>query len=144
DPITTADIPAAVLIWLQVVGGFAALANGMWLPFGYLRQREEERRRIPAWMRLFFVVTGTLGLACYAVALIFGLASLGRDSGDPVGRTAVTIYVLALSASGVLFILEAGVPFLLGVFKMRFGRIYALAKLSFKEALRRRILYAFS
>jgi hypothetical protein len=41
-------------------------------------------------------------------------------------------------------LLAAGLPFALGLASVRFRRIWALAKLSFKEAIRNRVLYGFS
>src|SRR5262249_44829285 len=51
---------------------------------------------------------------------------------------------LLLTGSGVCALLAVAVVFLRGFLALRGRRIYAIAKLSFKEALRRRCLYAFS
>src|SRR5207248_10860804 len=49
-----------------------------------------------------------------------------------------------LFTGGLLALVVVLVPFLLNVLALRWRRIFALAGLCFKEALRRRVLWAFS
>ncbi|MGL4552994.1 MAG: ABC transporter permease, partial [Gemmataceae bacterium] len=51
---------------------------------------------------------------------------------------------LFLTGGGLAALLVVGLPFLENVLALRSRRVFAIALLSFKEALRRRVLYAFS
>ncbi len=55
----------------------------------------------------------------------------------------MTYQGLFIFGGGLFAILAAGLSFFRSVAHMRFRRIFAIAKLSFKEAIRRRILYVF-
>jgi hypothetical protein len=144
DPMTWGDVPAGVMIWFQVAGGFAFIGTLLWLIFAWPRKRRQDREAIPRWQMLYFVATFTLGVICYVLSAIFGLIVLGRDPGDRLGSIALTGYLTLLTASGVFFVAEVALPFVLNLFSQRTRRIFAIAKLSFKEALRRRVLYVFS
>ncbi len=48
-----------------------------------------------------------------------------------------------LAIAGALALLGFGEPFFLDLFRLRWRRVYALAKLSFKEAVRRRVVWVF-
>lgn len=144
DPLSWSDVPTGVLIWFQVVGGFAFLATLLWLVFRWPRKRRRDREAVPPWQRLFFLATFALGAVCYLVGSILGAILASRDPGERGYAALSTAYQVTLAASGVFFVAMVSMPFLANLFAERWRRIYALAKLSFKEALRRRVLYVFS
>jgi hypothetical protein len=143
DPLQWGDLLGGVLAWCQAVGGFSAVGLLLWLLFGLPQMKAHDRAAIPRWQVLLF--TGALGLSvvCY---IVFGVIALGISE-RPLDRPPTRLemaYTLFGSAAGLLAFLAASLPFWLHVPRLSFRRIYALAKLSFKEAIRRRVLYAFS
>ena len=54
------------------------------------------------------------------------------------------ILAIALTVGGAGGLVAAGLPFAVGLSSLRFRRIWALTKLTFKEAIRNRVLYGFS
>lgn len=140
DPLRAEDLPAGLMQWLQSAGGFATVGLVLFLLLGLPRLTKEERDRIPGWMKSLFLVSAVLSAIGYVVFAIVGLANINSDPNSAGPIWAFRILAFAAGCAIVPVI----TPFLLGVSKMRFRRIYALAKLSFKEAIRRRVLYAFS
>lgn len=148
DPPQLADLPGGIVIWLQAAGGFAALALVLWLLLGLPRLGARDRAAVPGWMRSLFVLLTLATFLLYAVAGIGLAAGLGQADPEAVALgktpTGARVITLALTLAGACALLAISLPFLQNIGAMRARRIYALAKLSFKEAVRRRILYAFS
>jgi ABC-type transport system involved in multi-copper enzyme maturation permease subunit len=153
DPLRLEDVPAGLISWLQDAGGFAAAGLVLWLVFGLPRWRPKERASVPAWQSKLFVAAtalAALGYAVYFVLFLFAPRPAPAPAGPapsgaapPLGPLAlVQSYVLALA--GACAMVPVGVPFVRNLSQLRFRRIYALAKLSFKEAVRRRAVYACS
>lgn len=143
DPMRIQDVPGELLSWIQSAGGWAAFGVLVWLLFGYTRMRAEDRARIAPWQKGLFllcIVVSILGYLYAGGVLI--LTSLPRFRGefDKYFR----FYMIGLATGGVGALAAAAMPFLLGLSTLRFRRIWALAKLSFKEAVRNRVLYGFS
>jgi hypothetical protein len=135
DPWTLADVPAGVMVWFQVVGGFALAGAVLFALLGWPRYRKQDRDRVSPLLRLFFVVATAFSLVCYAIA---GL-TFTRETSERVRLAAEGIMTLG----GVASVLAAGLPFLFGCLSLSPRRIFALAKLSFKEAISRKILLVF-
>src|SRR4051812_15380575 len=76
DPLAAADIPAGVMTWFQVVGGFSFLGLVLWFAIGLPRLRPEDRGRIPGWLSTLFVGTSLAAAVCYVLALLAGLFAL--------------------------------------------------------------------
>src|SRR5262249_46834744 len=98
------------------------------------------------WQSGLFTASLILGVLAYAGALLF-LILVSTTDASPEERIYQRLdrwYNIFLALGGACGVVAVGVPFLRNVAAMRFRRIYALAKLSFKEAIRRRVLYAFS
>jgi ABC-type transport system involved in multi-copper enzyme maturation permease subunit len=144
DPWTWTDFWPSVTVWLQVVGGFCFLGIVLFVLLGWPRFRRQDREGVPRWLRLTFAACAIAGGACYVIAGMFASMTIGREGTDRIGRFALGGYESMLTLAGFFCVLAVGVPFVRGLFALRFRRIYALAKLSFKEAVRRRILYAFA
>jgi ABC-type transport system involved in multi-copper enzyme maturation permease subunit len=142
EPLLLADLPAGVITWIQVVGGFASVGIVLWLLLGLPKMHPRDRAAIPRWRVKLFVA-----LVCLA-PIFYALGGLGMlvDRGQPSTLTRLVggpMQTAFLVAGGLCAIIAAGMPFFLNVVAMRLRRIFALAKLSFKEAVRRRVLYAF-
>jgi ABC-type transport system involved in multi-copper enzyme maturation permease subunit len=144
DPWTWADLAPSVMVWFQVVGGFCFLGILLFVLLGWPRFRQQDRDRIPRWLKLNFIACSLVGLVCYVVAIAFGTLTIGREGTDRLARFALGGYESMLTVAGIFCVLAVGVSFVRGLFSLRSRRIFALAKLSFKEAIRRRILYAFA
>src|SRR5579885_649016 len=143
DPLRYSDLPAMFVSWVQDVGGFAMLAIVLWLLFGYLRMRPVEEARIPGWMTTVFLWSVVAAVLAYLAALVVGGIELIRTGTFPVAEAVtrpadrkIGVIGWCLFAGGAFALLAVGLPFLLGLASVRARRIFALAKLSFKEALR--------
>lgn len=171
EPLKLADVPAMVQSWVLVAGGFAVAALVLWLlaqalaGLGPPGKRPE--RPWAAWL-----LTGLLGgvaLAVVAGALprlwtvlrwdapglkeptrpLFQLTSPIVQSVDGALGQVVSRGLASTVAFGCFFLaaiglVAAAVPMLHNVRKLRGRRIWALTRLTIKEAIRSRILWAFS
>ena len=157
DPLKIASFPADVGNWLLTAGAVAAFALVIWLLVRVLRgpgpMRDE--RRLSAGGYLFFVMA--LGLALLllpaglqAVWNSFGWTEPGKSAPSASLRdqvfTAQESYIVS-PYEGVLVRYGAAcalavvlLPVLGNLSRLKLRRIGALAKLSFKEAVRRRVL----
>jgi ABC-type transport system involved in multi-copper enzyme maturation permease subunit len=140
DPMRFQDIPAELLTWVQTAGGWAVFGVFIWLVVFYPRMRAEEQARIPSWQRGIFQASLFISLAGYLASLVLFLVS--RAMKNPASIEKYQSLVLTLAGAGG--IIAVGVPFLRSLPSLRIRRIGALAKLSFKEAVRKKVLYAFS
>src|SRR5712691_4884349 len=159
EPFQFKDIPSAVPTWLQEVGGFAAFSLAIVvavLLWQFFFGRRPARDAEPG--RKSFVRSGAFKVLVALVALLylaaFGArlpylfrligASLSEDTSPPPAPMPTRLEEWLLTSAGACALLVAALPLLLDLFKFRWRRIWAIAKLSFKEALRRRILWVFS
>jgi ABC-type transport system involved in multi-copper enzyme maturation permease subunit len=144
--------------WLTDAGGFAAIGLVIWILVVLLRTPPPtpgiERRPLISKLMWTF---GAAALVAYVVALVLTIlagmnapeaqTTIGPD-GRPVviPRPQTTLEWLqgwALAIAGLLAICGFAEPFVRDLFRLRWRRIGALAKLSFKEAIRRRVVWAF-
>jgi ABC-type transport system involved in multi-copper enzyme maturation permease subunit len=139
--------------WLQDAGGFAMVGLALWILNGFLNPVNEvlpngkKRNRLvgPGMM-----LAAGIALIIYLIALALTFVVAGETPatpryvflGHPLTRMD-TALEMALAAAGLVAIIGFGGPFLCDCFRLRWGRIYALAKLSFKEAVRRRVVWVF-
>ncbi len=158
DPLRLQNLPYGIVQWIHTVGGFAMVGLLAWLVFDWMRRRPAERAVVPLLQRRFVQVCTVL--ACLAYLLVtpmwayelvmfcFGANIYPTPNGgavDVVWNPAFLEYEsICLFTGGVLALLVVLSPFLLNVLSLRWRRIMALAGLSFKEALGRRVLWAFS
>jgi ABC-type transport system involved in multi-copper enzyme maturation permease subunit len=146
DPLRAQDLPAGLMIWVQVAGGFAMFGLLLWLLLGLTRWRAADRARVPAWQtNLFLLFTALAGLS-YIGCGMMALMPASTETGEPTLGTGARPGPLAmlLTVAGAFALLAVGLPFVRSLFDLRWRRIGALVKLSFKEAVRRRVLYAFT
>lgn len=142
DPPKLEDLPVGLFQWFQSAGVFATIGLALFLLIGLPRWRDEDRKGVPRWMSLLFLAATGLSVLAYAAAFLSMLAGAGAEV--PPGVFVLDVPNLLLSVAGAFAILAVSLPFLVNLTQLRFRRIYALAKLSFKEAIRRRVLYVFS
>jgi ABC-type transport system involved in multi-copper enzyme maturation permease subunit len=140
DPMRLQDVPAELISWIQIAGGWAAFGALVWLLLGYRRMREEDRARIPSWQRSVFL--GGLVVAAIGYVLTGAILAVALATSDTSTLAFIRWVSLTVASAGAL--VAVGLPFFANLQTLRFRRIFALAKLSFKEAIRSRVLYAFS
>lgn len=167
EPLQWGEFPAATVDWVKTAGIVSAIGLAIWLlayllrhprflaSFGAKTQFGEPEEkpwsveaRVFAWSA---AITGIL----FGVALIFGLAGLAGFTPDE-GRTVRTdpserpplfsglgdiLFTLATLAA----LLTVSMPLLQSIFtRFRARRIWAIARLSLKEALHSRVVLIFS
>jgi ABC-type transport system involved in multi-copper enzyme maturation permease subunit len=153
DPLRWQEIPGYMASWLHVVGALSAAALLVWFIIRIFRTSRVQLLRSPGEIALFRLAVGgaIVALGLYVVLRspeIIAAASawLGGDSyqaaalGPPEWRG----YCLDIACACAL--LAAALPLISDLAGRRLSprRIWALARLSFKEAIRRKILWAFT
>src|SRR5262249_9229274 len=152
EPIRWQEVPGLAALWTQDTGLLAAVAL---LVYGiyYWAQRPAPGCRVPwpPWQALLFrfalfgsvVGYGTWAVLFGPVALAWVLSLLSGEavSASPLGVPELRRISLLLGSGCALFAVV--LPFLADLVQFRCRRIWALARLSFKEAIRWRILWAF-
>jgi hypothetical protein len=158
DPLRLEDLVGGGLLWLQAAGGFAAMGLLLWFAFGLPRLRKQDLDAVPGWFRVVFVAAclgSVVGYAVYVLVAIDAGVKVPTVDGknQPLPVEAIRAYEKALTPfrveawhafAGGCALVAVGLPILLGILRLRWRRIFALSKLSFKEAVRRRVLYAFT
>jgi hypothetical protein len=140
DPTQLHDVPGGLLAWVQHGGGWAAFGVFLWLMLGYTRMRNVDRARIPGWLKSSFVVCVAVSLIAYVLSL--GLSGIAHFT--PNSRAVQVLLDIGLTLGGGAALIAACLPFVANLPALRFRRIWALTRLTFKEAVRSRVLYAFS
>jgi hypothetical protein len=155
EPLQWNELGAAVGAWLQDAGGVAALCLVVYLLSRYLSQRFTPGATAPGVRRARWetglIVAGVLGaLAAYVVSGVMFLSEqpLSISAVTPEGR-AFTYFIYPqadwwLSIAGACALFAVCLPVLLSIGRrLHVRRIWALARLSFKEALHRRVVWVF-
>ncbi len=140
DPLSWADVPAGIIQWVQSVGGFACLGLLLWLVFGWMRTSVVEKNRLPAWKKIIFSVLAGSGLILFVIAI--GLRFINANKYEAM-QNAKFLENFQLLASA-LCLAAILLPFMCNIPRFSLRRIFGLAKLSFQEALRRKVVYAFA
>jgi ABC-2 family transporter protein len=157
---TWKDVGSLTVTWLQDAGGFAAIGLLLWFIYVMATPAPAvagSRRQL---ISRFMAVTGVCALIVYLVALAITVfmylnepkAAASKqpqqlrpgqvaepEPETPLGKAQNT----TLAIAGALALAAFCEPFLLDLGRLRRRRVYALAKLSFKEAVRRRIVWVF-
>lgn len=157
EPLTWAGMPVLVQNWLVVAGAFAAFSLLIWLLAYILRSvggaRQTGYRPSATWLAVT-LFGGTL-LAVGAAALprlwarmgwLFPSASTPTNTvphQNMLASMSPTLSMLILALAGMALI-GVTAPVFYEARKLRWRRIWALARLSMKEAIRSKILWAFS
>jgi hypothetical protein len=149
DPLGLGDIPIGLVVWVQDVGGYAFTAILLYLLLGVSRWEKRDFEATPRWMKNCFLLGTVVAFLCLVVGNTLALVPEVNPQG-PI-RPGQVPPQLIWGASGIFRLIGGlaaiavvGLPFVQNLVQLSFRRIYAIALLSFKEALRRRVLYAFS
>jgi hypothetical protein len=140
-----ADFPRALMSWVQNAGALAALATLIWFIATLAGSRLEKRRiNVPA------IVIVVLAASWLGVFLVAGLFILNWVSDDalhyllPTRGGDVSVGDWMLTVAGALALAVVLAPVLIAVCtRLRFGRIWAVARLSLKEAVRSKVVLIF-
>lgn len=139
--------------WVQDAGGFAMVGLVLWVIHGTIYPQYEigpdgkKRNRLVGNGMLLGLA---LGVMLYLIAL--GVLTTLSDQSDSAPRSPFLgfnmtvrekILDFLMMGAGTVALVAFGGPFVRDLFRMRSSRIYALAKLSFKEAVRRRVVWVF-
>ncbi len=170
DPLTWYKLPSAVHEWVEAVGGFAILALILWFIFRLINPPPPAQRKsgmsAASWLISSTVLAILVAIVPIGLAVIWdgmGLTDPAHprpaktswtryfslpfhstvESGTPLGIQRDYLYFLYYVASSWA-IAAVLVPFFMGLARLRFRRIWGLAKLSFKEAIRKRVLWGFT
>jgi ABC-type transport system involved in multi-copper enzyme maturation permease subunit len=158
EPLKYSDVGSLFREWLQNAGGFAAVGLVIYVLYTLFARRSADSgsgRVLP-----IVLVFAALAVLCYLPAM--GIATYGAiyDTPDPVvdpnlrtdqrpapAPAAQTArdqwYGWLLTAGGAFALIGFTLPFVADLFRLRFRRIWAIAKLSFLEAVRRKVLWVF-
>lgn len=145
EPTQWRDLAAAARGWLEVGGGFALFALGVFFLYRWLNLflKATIRGFAPAPMAPVPIAVSRLFSLALAAYLGYGLVELfAWMSPSPTRAPAlakVQNYLLTMGGSCAL--LAAITPPLLNLTRLRWRRIWALARLSFKEAIHRNKVY---
>ncbi len=157
EPLQWGQFIGAANLWVQNAGAVAAFGLAIWV-LAHLARRgrpfvalvADAPRSIAGPLAMLAAVLATLSFLGY---LIVGLVGLGGLLGAPgvaalmprAGRApTLSAGDYLLSASGLCALAVALTPMLLGLTRLRAGRIWALARLSLKEAVRSRVVLVFA
>lgn len=151
EPPRWAEFSDYLLVWVQNAGTVAAFALAIWALAYVLGQRTPRRSRTAPSLSTtakIFVVCLCGSLVCYllffALLLMFGTERpFVRIAGEP-NYTYSWSQRLFLTVGGGLALLAVVVPMLGSLLTRISGRrIWAIARLSLKEAIRGRVIYVF-
>lgn len=149
DPFTFADFPGLFQAWCSEAGGFVFAGLVIFLlyaMFGAKSPSAKERLHVPSIM----LFSALAALFCYVAYWSFRLLANSGDAPPPEDPTGFVKYKvpifstkrvdLTLMFGGLFAIIGAATPFVQRLGKLRWRRIFALAKLSVLEVYRRRIV----
>ncbi len=155
EPLLWGQLPAALVVWLQNAGGVAAFGVFLVLVAGYLQRDSRNRNffNLPGNMQLGFAFAGYF---CVATAILYGflllcwiakLLNMNR-AGAFLPRAhdslPLTIGDLLLAGCGAIALFIALTPVVIDlVTRIKWRRIFAIARLSWKEAVRGRVVWVF-
>ncbi len=149
DPLQWKQMLLLLESGVQDAGGFAAVGAALFLVYSLFNMRPDDRARIPSWLSTLVIGSTAAALLCYVIlGFLRGIEVLAFFTGKNVQvHYSPRVHMfqrLCLTVGGVFGLIAVGLPFLLGVLRIRLRRVLAIATLSFREAVRRRVLYVFS
>jgi ABC-type transport system involved in multi-copper enzyme maturation permease subunit len=156
DPLSFGDILPMAISWLQDAGGFATVVLALCLLFQLVQMRTVRAQMSDRRYRGLFRAM----IACFVCAIIldgiflgakivewYSIARAATAQGAPVpiSKGLQLTQTLTLGFAGGISLIAISLPLLLDIFQARLRprRIWALARLSMKEAVRRKVLWVF-
>ncbi|MEZ6140481.1 MAG: hypothetical protein R3B84_07915 [Zavarzinella sp.] len=154
EPQRFGDIPRLLLLMVEYAGAFSIIAVILWLIHAFVNpiyvdagngKRKNQRLDIP---QLAFAA---VSIVSYLIA-IFLLGTVTQENLSAEDRAAIIagkssskdlIFNWSLRVGGLFGLAAFLWPFILDCTKMSFRRIFAIAKLSFLEAIRQRVFLVF-
>lgn len=130
-----------------VAGILAGLLLAFWLILSFLRLFRGDWKGTPAWQPRAFLALLFSAVVLYAVGITLRMRLPAIPDKGELPQSVVEAINRALliqSAGGLCAIVAASLGFLLNLSQLRGRRIWAIARLSFKEALRRRVPWVFA
>jgi hypothetical protein len=134
------------MTWVQIVGSVAGACLLVWLPIRLMRGGGSTSSR--PWLPRVF--TGLLVASVLGYLVLLGLrlpdllnALSSGEPGEAASPQRVRWANLAFTFGAGCVLLACCLPLFVSLADLRWRRILAIARLSFKEAVRRRILYVF-
>ncbi len=141
-PLSWQTMPANLETWVKICGGFSAVGLVIWLIVYLIRGSRAAANRWPPWQALLFWIAVAGMVVGYGIwAPLELLLQLPRSSESVRFLEPVARFCLLWGAACALA--AVALPFVVDAVRFRGRRIWALARLSFKEAIRRRILWVF-
>jgi hypothetical protein len=145
DPIRWNELPGMIQSWILTLGGMSAVAVLLFWIFASCNPRLRARVMspgLPRWLMSLAVLAMLAGyVGCGVLYLPQAIAFITGGTGHPRGSDALRQNLLIVGSIGALVAIL--LPFTFDLFRLRFRRIWAIARLSFKEAIRLRILWLF-
>ncbi|MFL5328934.1 MAG: hypothetical protein ACJ8C4_08450 [Gemmataceae bacterium] len=153
DPLRLDQLKDQFLSWIQGAGGFAGVGL-IFLIVASFRKSDSSmagdrtRSRLLPWV----ILCASLAIVAYVAAgVLYGMdppqyIEKAPNAGAPPPPPISNIQIWRermMALGGALSIIGIALPFLADLLRVRLGRVWALAKLSFKEAVRRRVLWVF-
>jgi uncharacterized membrane protein len=159
DPLNLHDIRPMVISWLQDAGGFAAALLALYFVVQLVQFKQfkadlkERRNAILFYIMAACLVVAVLAYAVYGVAIRMESRVSGQQSSlssptTPAERqqAARNLQSGSLAIGGFFAIVGISLPVLIDLVRLRVRprRVWALARLSMKEAVRRKVLWVFT
>jgi hypothetical protein len=158
EPLKWADLPNVLKFWVQDVGAFALAALLLIFLFRLVRRfagtpGPAAEQRGKGWQDRLFLLAAILGVILYAAG---GAMAMNAGQVEILNRTVRGLpptFNLTHQQRWASWLLFSGgavclgallLPFFLDAPRWRWRRVWALARLSFKEAIRRKILWVFA
>jgi ABC-type transport system involved in multi-copper enzyme maturation permease subunit len=144
DPLQWSDLPAMLLTWLEVAGGFAAVLLAIWL----LSTLAAKPSGPPGWQlgglaKRLFNFALLVGAIAYVIGGGLKIIALQRQAEGASAPGYDNPANILLAVAGGCALLAVLLPFFQDLGRLSGRRMWALARLSFKEAIRRRVLWVF-
>ncbi|GIW81892.1 MAG: hypothetical protein KatS3mg105_3699 [Gemmatales bacterium] len=131
EPLTWAQLPGMVQLWIEGTGVYAMAGLVLVVLFRALRPANAPLCSAPIWKATLFL--GSVSLLLLAAAGVLYAADSTSENRSWVFRSGCIGAITAVL-----------LPILENLFSLRWRRIWALAIISFKEAIRRKVLWVFS
>lgn len=151
EPLRWSDMASGLESWIHDAGGFAALGIVIYIIARMaLKPKASPILTSPLQRTVTTLAVVVMALA-YCLYFVVQAPALFADinsvlTGKPVDKVFPTLRISnwCLTVGGTAALLVVLLPLFFDAFRWRFRRIWAIARVSFKEAIRSRILWAFS